>query len=108
MTNAEEKVTKALALVNDLKSRIKMLVYAYGEHNSLDVTTASFDYGIELEGSTIDKIEVADCDVRFYYNANTNDYDEFDEFDYCELMDYFMELKEWLEKHEIGDDGLYH
>lgn len=97
MTREEERTKKAFALVDDLKSRIKMLVYGYGEHNSLDVTSASFDGGIELEGSTIDKIEVADGDVRFYYNANTNDYDEFEAFDLVEMMDYFIELKKWLE-----------
>lgn len=61
---------------NRLNRLYKCIISAYGENHELHTFELCANDGIELLGSTIDKItEDEDGNVRFYFNENTGDYE---------------------------------
>lgn len=83
------------------------LVNKYGENGVLNVFFANI--GVELDGSTIDKIEVIGngTNVCFYYNANTNDYDTIGAFSEDALALFLTELEDELEERDEEDKRSY-
>jgi hypothetical protein len=70
------------------------LVMKFGQKNGnamvLSTIEQSFDDGIMLNYSTIDRIEVDDCgSLSFVYNENTNEYATIYEFAEDELERYY-------------------
>ena len=62
------------------------------------------EYGIELNGSTIDKIELTlDGRIYFYYNQNTNDLDPIEMFTFEDLKSFYDDIVEaWNEENGIS------
>lgn len=72
-----------------------------GYNDTIETFPICSDYGIELDGSTIDKIELM-CDGRiaFYYNENINDYDFMDGFTFEGLKSFYERLVEVWDEDE--------
>lgn len=84
------------------------LVDDKGYNNELTIFNLCSEYGLSLAHCTIDKIEVTDNNIFFYYNENTNDYDDYQHFEIGDLAQFFDELvraieedKEYAEYAEI-------
>lgn len=90
---------------DSLVERFKKLIFSCGDGKEIHVFDASSDYGVELDGSSIDKISIeGEKDIYFYYNENTNDCDELHCFSIEELNRYFEGLKEYFGVRNI--DGI--
>lgn len=86
-------VNKVNALTNDLKGKFIALIHKYGCNNELDTFDYCSKYGCSLDGSTIDKIAVEGDKLIFYFNENTNDREDFNEFLVQDLKDFYNDLK---------------
>lgn len=83
--------------VEGLKKRFKDLVKEYGKDGVLE----TFDSGILLDDSTIDKIEVDDYGhITFFFNGNTSDSVDISHFKTNMLFDYEEELSRLLSERE--------
>lgn len=62
-----------------------------GECYTLETFNICSNYGVELAQSTIDKIEYDEHNdkVFFFYNENTNDFDEIEHFKVADLKDFY-------------------
>lgn len=89
----EEFVNKVNALTNDLKGKFVALVGKYGCNNELETFDYCSEYGCYLDESTIDKIAVEGDNLMFYFNENTNDCEDFNEFLVSDLNKFYNELK---------------
>lgn len=71
---------------------------------NMEVDTFEFcsDRGYELDNSTIDKIVgyFPRNEIRIYYNINTYDGKNIDEFDADDLIQFYDGLTKWLKEHE--------
>ena len=74
----------------------KELIATYGKNCSLFTFNLCADNGIELNGSTIDRIDDCGSYINFYYNENTNDYDSNYAFAEKDLQSFYTELKNVL------------
>ena len=79
----------------------KELFATMGHNNTIETFGLCSDYGMELDGSTIDKIEMSnDGRVYFYYNQNTNDLDPIECFSVSALKSFYDGLIEaWNEEN---------
>ena len=86
-----------------LKDKYIALVKDYG-FNGRRFRTFDYcsDYGFSLDDSTIDKIEINDDEVLFYYNENTNDWATFENFTLSGLWKFYKDLTSML----WTDEGL--
>lgn len=75
-----------------LQDKFKKLVNDYGKDGELATFEYCSDYGVECDGSTIDKIVVDGDNVYLYYNENTNDYVSIADVEYTELNLFYCEL----------------
>ena len=99
----EEFVNKVNALTNDLKGKFIVLVNKYGCNNELDTFDYCSEYGCSLADSTIDKIAVEGDKLMFYYNENTNDCEDFNEFFVSDLNKFYNDLKSAI-SDSIGEN----
>lgn len=76
------------------------LVENKGYKNELEIFDLCSEYDLSLADSTIDKIEVTDNNIFFYYNENTNDYDVYQHFEIGDLAQFFDELVRAIEEGE--------
>ena len=76
------------------------LVDDKGYNNELKTFDLCSEYGLSLADSTIDKIEVWNDNILFYYNENTNDYDSIEAFQTEELAEFYDNLVEAIEDDE--------
>ena len=76
------------------------LVDDKGYKNELKTFNLCSEYGLSLAHCTIDKIEVTDNNIFFYYNENTNDYDTYQHFDIGDLAQFFDGLVRAIEEDE--------
>lgn len=83
-----------------LKDDFITLVKRYGETYQGVPELHTFDYECELDGSTIDKIQVNPItnDVLFFFNENTNDYAMFESFTNSGLAFFFDDLTSAIEE----------
>lgn len=77
----------------ELLTKFIELVRKYGYNGVLHTFNICSDYGVELAGSTIDKIEVSGSMVYFYFNENINDYDSFNMFLVRDLQKFYNGIK---------------
>ena len=77
------------------------LVDDKGYKNELKTFGLCSEYGLSLADSTIDKIEVWNDNILFYYNENTNDCDTYQHFEIEDLAQFFDGLVRAIEEHEI-------
>ena len=61
--------------------------------NELETFDYCSEYGCYLDESTIDKIAVEGDKLMFYFNENTNDCEDFNEFLVQDLKDFYNDLK---------------
>lgn len=85
-----------------LKKVYKQLVKQYGySKNNLFVFEYCSNYGIELDNSTIDEIEICGDDVLFIFNANENgNYAHLERFSKDELMEFYVKLIDAIEEEK--------
>ena len=76
------------------------LVDDKGYKNELKTFGLCSEYGLSLADSTIDKIEVWNDNILFYYNENTNDYDSIEAFQTEELAEFYDNLVAAIEDDE--------
>ena len=82
-----------------LKKKFAQLIDTYGSkglRSRLYTFDICADYGVELEGSTIDAITKERSTIILYYNENTSDWDDITAFDKENLETFFNELSERL------------
>lgn len=85
---------------NFLKKVYKQLVKRYGySKNNLFVFEYCSNYGIELDNSTIDEIEICGDDVLFVFNSNEKgNYDYLEHFCDYDLMQFYVKLVNAIEE----------
>ena len=72
-----------------------------GEYELGNIFSLCADYGFDLQGSTIDKLEIEyEGHIRFYFNENTNDYGYETEFKVASLVEFFENLRNALKEEE--------
>ena len=76
------------------------LVDDKGYKNELKTFDLCSEYGLSLADSTIDKIEVWNDNILFYYNEDANDYDYYQNFEIGDLAQFFDELVRVIEEDE--------
>lgn len=76
------------------------LVDDKGYNNELKTFDLCSEYGLSLADSTIDKIEVWNDNILFYYNEEANDYDAYQHFEIGDLAQFFDELVRAIEEDE--------
>ena len=76
------------------------LVDDKGYNNELKTFDLCSEYGLSLADSTIDKIEVWNDNILFYYNEEANDYDDYQHFEIGDLAQFFDELVRAIEEDE--------
>ena len=76
------------------------LVDDKGYKNELKTFGLCSEYGLSLADSTIDKIEVWNDNILFYYNEEANDYDDYQHFEIGDLAQFFDELVRAIEEDE--------
>lgn len=72
--------------------KIRNLVNQRGENGRLEVFAFCANYGVMLDGSTIDRIDVTPCGLDFFYNENTGDFDTDREFTAPDLKEFYNDL----------------
>lgn len=73
------------------------LIDTYGNNDGNNKVLQCFDlcseYGIGIADSTIDEVVLLpDGQIRFVYNANTNDYDSIENFSYEDLKGFYIDF----------------
>jgi len=98
------RYVKVKVTENAVKSYLHHLIDDYGYNGEIETFGYCSDYGIDLEGSTIDKIvEKPDGDYTFFYNENTGDCDTLSQFNLGNVFDFAREIKKaCLEEEEIA------
>lgn len=96
----KEKITK-----ENIKEAWKNLVYSEGYDEGHTKHLQTWDicsmYGVELNNSTIDEVTLLpDGQIRFFYNINTGDYDEFGNFKYSDLRKFYKDFIDAYNKEE--------
>lgn len=93
--------------INFNKDNIKKcyidLIKQYGKDNTLYTFDYCSNYGIELNNSTIDAIQVDlySGDVIFVYNANVSgEYDYIESFSMEDLIDFYNSLIDVIENED--------
>lgn len=76
------------------------IVNRYGSDNELEIFHICADEGIELAGSTIDKISLVGDRIYFFFNENEGDCDEYSDFRLKDLMDFCDALVGYFQKQE--------
>ena len=76
------------------------LVDDKGYNNELTTFNLCSEYGLSLAHCTIDKIEVWNDNILFYYNEDANDYDYYQNFEIGDLAQFFDELVRAIEEDE--------
>ena len=99
----EDFVKNINNLTNDLKGKFVALVSKYGCNNELETFDYCSEYGCYLDESTIDKIAVEGDKLMFYYNENTNDCEDFNEFFVSDLNKFYNDLKSAI-SDSIGEN----
>lgn len=84
---------------NETREKFIHLIETYGENYELEVFDICSDKGIDLDGSTIDKITIEGTTIVFYYNENIGDFDTIDAFDEDCLIDFADELSKYIEDY---------
>lgn len=80
--------------LQELEREIVAFVKEYGKGYKLQTFHLCADNGIEIQGSTIDAIEVYCCRVLFVYNENKKgDFDYLEVFKIEDLMNFFESIK---------------
>ena len=101
MTKKTSYQKKLQKLSDSLYKDYVALVDDKGYKNELTTFNLCSEYGLSLTHCTIDKIEVTDNNIFFYYNENTNDCDTYQNFDIEDLAQFFDGLVRAIEEHEI-------
>ena len=108
MTKKTSYQKKLQKLSDSLYKDYVALVDDKGYKNELKTFDLCSEYGLSLADSTIDKIEVWNDNILFYYNENTNDCDTYQHFEIEDLAQFFDGLvraieedKEYAEYAEI-------
>jgi hypothetical protein len=96
----KEKITK-----ENIKEAWKNLVYSEGYDEGQTKHLQTWDicsmYDVELNNSTIDEVVLLpDGQIRFFYNINTGDYDEFRNFKYSDLRKFYKDFIDAYNKEE--------
>ena len=68
------------------------LIKEFGNRGILHTFEYCANYGIELDGSTIDAIVIDGNSVIFYYNENTDDWDDITAFSQRGLENFYEKL----------------
>ena len=89
MTKKTSYQKKLQKLSDSLYKDYVALVDDKGYKNELTTFGLCSEYGLSLADSTIDKIEVTDNNIFFYYNENTNDCDTYQYFEIEDLAQFF-------------------
>ena len=95
----------------DILRHLTALVQSHGEsagrgERRIEVFDLCSDYGFDLDGSTIDRIETEGRDhLKFYFNENTGDFDYETAFDTDSLTDFFYRLRSALALYESNGRG---
>ena len=87
----------------DIKKKFIDLLTEYGEKGALYTFNYCSDYGIELEHSTIDEIELNGIDVIFKYNMLDDDWDYLEAFSMDDLICFYNGLVVAIER-EMEDN----
>ena len=87
-----------------LMAGFKELVEEFGEDNRLYTFDACSEWGAELAGSTIDRVEISCGDVCFVFNENTNDYKWFAGFAIEDLYDFYLDLVDYFQNKEDDEE----
>ncbi len=79
----------------ELKEKFINLIRTFGHKNEMQTFSYCSEYGFDLAGSTIDRIQIIgnDSGLCFVYNENTNDYDTDSAFTDSQLEDFFTNLE---------------
>lgn len=79
------------------------LIKRFGSKDELYTFDLCSNHGIELDGSTIDKIAYnpLNGDILFYYNENTDDFDKFESFSLDNLRYFYNDIL-WSVWNEDG------
>ena len=72
------------------------LINRFGNSGRLYTFDICSDYGVELEGSTIDSIVIDGNTIIFFYNENTGDYDDITIFKEESLKQFYNEISSAL------------
>lgn len=85
-----------------LKKVYKQLVKQYGySKNNLFIFEYCSNYGIGLDNSTIDEIEICGDEVLFIFNSNEKgDYAHLERFGVDELMEFYVKLVNAIEEDD--------
>ena len=100
MTKKTSYQKKLQKLSDSLYKDYVALVDDEGYKNERTTFNLCSEYGLSLAHCTIDKIEVTDNNIFFYYNENTNDYDTYQHFDIGDLAQFFDGLVRAIEEDE--------
>ena len=100
MTKKTSYQKKLQKISDSLYKDYVSLVDDKGYKNELKTFGLCSEYGLSLADSTIDKIEVCNDNILFYYNENTNDYDTYQHFEIGDLAQFFDELVRAIEENE--------
>lgn len=85
-----------------LKKVYKQLVKQYGySKNNLFIFEYCSNYGIELDNSTIDEIEICGDEVLFIFNSNERgNYAHLERFSEHKLMEFYVKLVNAIEEEK--------
>ena len=100
MTKKTSYQKKLQKISDSLYKDYVALVDDKGYKNELKTFGLCSEYGLSLADSTIDKIEVCNDNILFYYNENTNDYDSIEAFQTEELAEFYDNLVAAIEDDE--------
>ena len=100
MEKTNHFITQLDCIFTEVKAAYKNLVREHGKNDRLEVFNICADYGIDLNGSTIDCISIENDDVVFYYNENENDYEFFDNIGIHDTAYFIDVITEFINKTE--------
>lgn len=97
--DTEERITEKEKKDWIIGKFVDLLESKYGEIDTFEFCS---DTGAELDNSTIDKIVfyLPSKTIGFYYNINTYDGKDIEEFDTEDLIQFYDKLVKWLKDKE--------
>ena len=90
----------------DIKNKFIELVNEYGNKGIMETFIYCSDYGIELNGSTIDEIQSFNDGVIFVYNANEQgEWDYLEQFPMESLIYFYNGLVDAIKEENDENNG---
>lgn len=90
-------VDEIMALRNRMLMDYVNLIKKYGKNGELETFDFCSDYGLILNDSTIDKIELSCGTIAIYYSENEGDFNLFRHFDIEDLAQFYDGLAKVVE-----------